>query len=88
MLSDTDVEKRGADVEEGEIGEGSEAAAAEGFGESLAGVKADPRDLIKPRTCFIGRYPSGSGCTTTRRLLRARDLPLAWQRNHTEAQKK
>jgi hypothetical protein len=58
MLSDTDVEKRGADVEEGEIGEESETAvgeAAEGSGESLAGVKADPRDLIKPRTCFIGR---------------------------------
>jgi hypothetical protein len=58
MLSDTDVEKRGADVEEGEIGEESETAtweAAEGSGESLAGLKADPRDLIKPRTCFIGR---------------------------------
>jgi hypothetical protein len=59
MLSDTDVEKRGADVEEGEIGKESETAvgeAAEGSGESLAGVKADPRDLIKPRTCFIGRF--------------------------------
>jgi hypothetical protein len=55
MLSDTNVEKRTADEEEGEIGEGSEAAAAEGSGESLAGMKADPRDLIKPRTCFIGR---------------------------------
>jgi hypothetical protein len=42
MLSDTDVEKRAADVEEGEIGEGSEEATAEGSGESLAGVKADP----------------------------------------------
>jgi hypothetical protein len=55
MLSDTDVAKRAVDVEEGEIGEGSEAAAAEGSGEILTGVKADPQDLIKPRTCFIGR---------------------------------
>jgi hypothetical protein len=55
MLSDTDVEKRATDMEEGEIKEGSEAAAAKGSGESLAGVKTDPRDLIKPRTCFIGR---------------------------------
>jgi hypothetical protein len=58
MLSDTDVEKCGADVEEGEIGEEGDAAAkevAEGFGENLAGVKADPRDLVKARTCFIGR---------------------------------
>jgi hypothetical protein len=58
MLSDTDVEKRGADVEEGEIGEEGEAAAkevAEGPGENLVGVKADLRDLVKARTCFIGR---------------------------------
>jgi hypothetical protein len=58
MLSDTDAEKRGADVEEGMIGEESETAAgeaAEGSGESLAGVEADPRHLIKPRTCLIGR---------------------------------
>jgi hypothetical protein len=58
MLSNTDVEKRGADMEEGEIGEEGEAAAeevAEGSGENLAGVKADLRDLVKARTCFIGR---------------------------------
>jgi hypothetical protein len=61
MLSDTDVEKCGADVKEGEIGDESKAAAAEaakaaeGSGEGLVGVKADPRDLIKPRTYFIGR---------------------------------
>jgi hypothetical protein len=61
MLSDTNAEKGGADVEVGEIGEESEtttgeaAEAAEGSGEDLAGVKADSRDLIKPRTCFIGR---------------------------------
>jgi hypothetical protein len=55
MLSDIDVEKHATGVEEGEIGEGSEAAAAEGSRESLAGVKADLRDLIKPRTCFNGR---------------------------------
>jgi hypothetical protein len=54
MLSDTDVEKCVTDMEEGKIGEGSEAAAAEGSGESLARVKTDPRDVIKPRTCFIG----------------------------------
>jgi hypothetical protein len=47
MLSDTDAEKRGADVEVGEIGEEGEAAAGEaveGSGEYLAGVKADPQD--------------------------------------------
>jgi hypothetical protein len=45
-------------VEEGEIGEEGDAAAeetAEGSGENLAGVKADLRDLVKARTCFIGR---------------------------------
>jgi hypothetical protein len=47
MLSNTDAEKRGADVEEGEIGEESETAtgeaaeAAEGSEEELARVKAD-----------------------------------------------
>jgi hypothetical protein len=47
--------KRAADVEEGEIGEESDAAVAEESGESLTGVKADPRDLVKPSTCFMGR---------------------------------
>jgi hypothetical protein len=58
MFSNTDVEKHGADVEEGEIGEEGDATVvevAEGSGENLAGVKADPRDLVKARTCFIGR---------------------------------
>jgi hypothetical protein len=58
MLSDTDVGKRGADVEEGEIGEEGDAAAeeaAERSEENLAGVKADLRDLVKCRTYFIGR---------------------------------
>jgi hypothetical protein len=58
MLSDTDAGKRDADVEEGEIGEDADAAieeAAEGSGENLAGVKVDLRDLVKARTCFIGR---------------------------------
>jgi hypothetical protein len=58
MLSDTNVEKRGADVEEGEIGEEGDATAeevAEGSRENLAGVKADLQDLVKARTCFIGR---------------------------------
>jgi hypothetical protein len=58
MLSDTDAGKRDADVEEGEIGEDADAAieeAVEGSGENLTGVKADLRDLVKARTCFIGR---------------------------------
>jgi hypothetical protein len=58
MLSDTYAGKRDADVEEGEIGEDVDAAveeAAEGSGENLTGVKADLRDLVKARTCFIGR---------------------------------
>jgi hypothetical protein len=58
VLSDTDAAKRDADVEEGEIGEDADAAietAAEGSGENLAGVKADLLDLVKARTCFIGR---------------------------------
>jgi hypothetical protein len=53
ILSNTDVGKRDADVEEGEIGEDADAAveeAAEGSGE-----KADLRDLAKARTCYIGR---------------------------------
>jgi hypothetical protein len=44
MLSDTDVGKRDADVEEGEIGEEDDAVTeetTEGSGENLAGVKAD-----------------------------------------------
>jgi hypothetical protein len=43
---------------EGEIGEDADAAieeAAEGSGENLTGVKADLRDLVKARTCFICR---------------------------------
>jgi hypothetical protein len=57
MLSDTDAGKHDADVEEGEIGEDADATieeAAEGSGENLTGVKADLRDLVKARTCFIG----------------------------------
>jgi hypothetical protein len=53
MLSDADVGKRDADVEEGEIGEDADAAveeAAEGSGE-----KTDFCDLAKARTCYIGR---------------------------------
>jgi hypothetical protein len=45
-------------VEEGEIGEEGDAAAeevAKGFEENLTGGKADLRDLVKSRTCFIGR---------------------------------
>jgi hypothetical protein len=52
MLSDTDVEKRGADMEEGDA---TAVEVVEGSGENLAGVKADPRDLVKARTCFIGQ---------------------------------
>jgi hypothetical protein len=53
MLSDTDAEKRDADVEEGEIGEDADAAVeevAEGSEE-----KTDLRDLAKAQTCYIGR---------------------------------
>jgi hypothetical protein len=53
MLSDTDAGKRDADVEEGEIGEDADAAveeAAEGSEE-----KNDLHDLVKARTCYIGR---------------------------------
>jgi hypothetical protein len=55
MLSDTDAKNCATDVEEGEIGEGSDAVSAEEYKESLMRVKADPRDLVKPRTCFMGR---------------------------------
>jgi hypothetical protein len=55
MLSDTDAKKRAADVEEGEIGEGSSATATEESGEDLAEVKASLQDLVKPSTCFMGR---------------------------------
>jgi hypothetical protein len=54
MLSDTDAKNCATDVEEGEIREGSDAVAAEEYKESLMRVKADPRDLVKPRTCFMG----------------------------------
>jgi hypothetical protein len=54
MLSDTNAKNRAADVEEGEIGEESGAAAAEESEESLTGVKDDPQDLVKPKTCFMG----------------------------------
>jgi hypothetical protein len=52
MLSDTDVKKRGADVEEGDA---AAVEVVEGSGENLAGVKADLRDLVKAKTYFIGR---------------------------------
>jgi hypothetical protein len=55
MLSDTDVEKRAANLEEGEIGEGSDAAGVEESEESLTGVRADLQDLVKQKTCFMGR---------------------------------
>jgi hypothetical protein len=54
MLSDTDVKKRVADVEEGKIGEESDTTAVEESGESLTRVKADPQDLVKQKTCFMG----------------------------------
>jgi hypothetical protein len=47
MLSDTDVEKRAANLEEGEIGEGSDVAGVEESEESLTGVRADLQDLVK-----------------------------------------
>jgi hypothetical protein len=55
MLSDKDVEKRAANLEEGEIGEESDAAGAEESEESLTGVNADLQDLVKQKTCFMGR---------------------------------
>jgi hypothetical protein len=42
-------------MEEGEIGEESDAAGAEESEESLTGVKADLQDLVKQKTCFMGR---------------------------------
>jgi hypothetical protein len=54
MLSDTDAKRCSADVEEGDIGEGSGAAAAtKESRENLAGVNAGPRDLVKQSTCFL-----------------------------------
>jgi hypothetical protein len=94
MLSDTDVGKRDADVEEGKIGEEDDATAdeaAKGSGENLTGVKADLRDLVKARTCFYWTIlddTSKSGCSATRRLLRAWDMSVAWERDHVETQKK
>jgi hypothetical protein len=55
MLSDTDAKNRAADIEEGGIGEGSDATTVEESGENLAGVSADPQDLVKPSTCYMGR---------------------------------
>jgi hypothetical protein len=55
MLSDTGAKKRAADVEEGEIGEESDVAIAEESGESLMGVKANPQDLVKQKSCFMGQ---------------------------------
>jgi hypothetical protein len=55
MLSDTYAKKCVAGVEEGEICEGSGAAAAEESGENLAGVNVGPQDLVKLSTCFLGR---------------------------------
>jgi hypothetical protein len=55
MLSDTDVKTRATDEEEGEIGEESEAADAVESEESLTGVKADLQDLVRQKTCYMGR---------------------------------
>jgi hypothetical protein len=55
MLSDTDVERRATNLEEGEIAERSDATGAEESEESLTGVKADLQDLVKQKTCFMGR---------------------------------
>jgi hypothetical protein len=55
MLSDTDAKKQATDVEEGVVGEGSGAAATKESGENLASVSADPKDLIKPSTFYMGR---------------------------------
>jgi hypothetical protein len=54
MLSDTNAKNRATDVEEGEIGEGSGATAVEESEKNLTRVKADPQDLVKPNTCFMG----------------------------------
>jgi hypothetical protein len=64
MLSDTDVEKRAANLEEGEIGEGSDTAGAEESEESLTGVKVDLQDLVKQKKLLYGSVsndPSRSG---------------------------
>jgi hypothetical protein len=55
MLSKQDDKKRATDVEEGEIGEGSGAAAIEESRENLAGINASPQDLVKRSTCFMGQ---------------------------------
>jgi hypothetical protein len=55
MLSDIDAKKRAVDVDEGEVGEESDAPGAEESEESLTGVKADLQDLVKQKTCFMGR---------------------------------
>jgi hypothetical protein len=54
MLSDTYAKNRVVDVEEGEIGEESDALGVEELEESLTGVKADLQDLVKQKTCFMG----------------------------------
>jgi hypothetical protein len=55
MLSDTNVKKCAANVEDGEIGEESDATDAAESEESLTGVKADLQDLVKQKTCYMGR---------------------------------
>jgi hypothetical protein len=55
MLSDKNAKKRAADVEEGEIGEESDAAGAAESEKSLTGVKAGLQDLVNQKTCFMGR---------------------------------
>jgi hypothetical protein len=54
MLSNTDAEKRAINMEEGEIGEESDAAGAEESEESLTGVKADLQDLVKQKNLLYG----------------------------------
>jgi hypothetical protein len=55
MLSNTNIKKPDAGVEEGEIAEESGTATAEESGENLAGESVGPEDLVKPNTCFMGR---------------------------------
>jgi hypothetical protein len=55
MLSDTDAKKRATDVEEGKIGEESDATDAAESEESLTGVEADLQDLVKQKTCYMAR---------------------------------
>jgi hypothetical protein len=55
MLSDTNAENRAVNMEEGEIGEESDATDAEESEESLTGVKANLQDLVKQKTCSMGR---------------------------------